>query len=394
MTNSIHNLEKKNNKINFKLKDIDVSVLNSIRRVILSEIPNVAFEFKPYNIENQKIIIETNTCPLHNEIIQQRLSMIPLNFTVDQINDFDEDEDKYNFVLNEKNKSESIMDITTEHIKIYDNNNKKYDDKIIYEIFPKNKITNDFILITKLKPNIINKENGNEISIKMTATKDIAKNYSGFGYVSQCSYFNIVDEVEADKLLNKKIDEGRTKKMTSEELEDLQNNFNNLERQRIFRKNKYGEPNYFEFNIESECRVSPEYLFFKAIEIIIEKINKLITNILDDNITFQKVNATENMYNLLIDGETHTLGNLIQSLLYNILIRDDEKENINFIGYNCPHPLENKMIIKIQFVNNKALIECKNIFIGGLEKIIKLLNDIKIEWIKKSKLENYSKDIS
>jgi hypothetical protein len=40
---------KKNNKITFKVKDVDVSILNSIRRIILAEIENVAFEFKPFN---------------------------------------------------------------------------------------------------------------------------------------------------------------------------------------------------------------------------------------------------------------------------------------------------------------------------------------------------------
>ena len=49
---------KRNNKIIFKVKDIDVSILNSIRRVILAEIDNVAFENKPYNTgDKQKIKI-------------------------------------------------------------------------------------------------------------------------------------------------------------------------------------------------------------------------------------------------------------------------------------------------------------------------------------------------
>ena len=54
---------KKDNKIIFKVKDVDVSILNSIRRVILAEIENVAFEYKPYNTgDEQKIKILVNTC--------------------------------------------------------------------------------------------------------------------------------------------------------------------------------------------------------------------------------------------------------------------------------------------------------------------------------------------
>ena len=109
---------KKNNKIIFKVKDIDVSILNSIRRVILAEIDNVAFENKPYNTgDEQKIKILVNTCPLHNEIIRQRLSMLPLNLNVNEILDFDEN--KYKFIINKKNETNKLMDITTEDIEIY-----------------------------------------------------------------------------------------------------------------------------------------------------------------------------------------------------------------------------------------------------------------------------------
>ena len=78
-------LIKKENSLNFKVFDIDVSILNAIRRVILSEIENVGFEFKPYEIDDQKVRIITNTCPLHNEIILQRLSLIPINLQPNNI---------------------------------------------------------------------------------------------------------------------------------------------------------------------------------------------------------------------------------------------------------------------------------------------------------------------
>ena len=56
------NFKKKNNKITFNAKNIDVSILNSIRRIILSDIPNVAFDFKPYDFEEKKVNIIQNTC--------------------------------------------------------------------------------------------------------------------------------------------------------------------------------------------------------------------------------------------------------------------------------------------------------------------------------------------
>ena len=106
----------------FTINNINVSYANAIRRVILAEIENVAFEYKPYNSGNdQKIKILENTCPLHNEIIQQRLSMLPLNFNVNEILDFDEN--NYKFILTKKNETNSLMNVTTEDIQIFDSKN-------------------------------------------------------------------------------------------------------------------------------------------------------------------------------------------------------------------------------------------------------------------------------
>lgn len=386
---------KKENKIIFKIKDVDVSILNSIRRVILAEIDNIAFEYKPYNTgEKQKIKILENTCPLHNEIIQQRLSMLPLNFKPNEILEFDEN--NYKFVLTKKNTTNSLMNVTTEDIEIFDSNNKKYDDKFIRRIFPKNKYSGDYILITKLKPNLINTNDGDIINIEMTATKDKAQNYSGFGYVSQCVYYNIVDEKKAEKELKKRIEVfKKDNNPTKDELDSFITDFNNLDKARYFYKNQFDEPNYFEFSIESECYTSPEYLFYKAITILDSKLQNLITNITDDTFSFEKVKNSDNMYDLTIENEKHTLGNLIQALFYNIFIRNDEKKVINYVGYRCPHPLNNIMIIKINFTNEETNENIKKIFIDGLEEIQKQLNKLKKEWLKFSGLTSkYANDVN
>lgn len=386
---------KRDNKIIFKVKDVDVSILNSIRRVILAEIENVAFEFKPFNTgEQQKIKIFTNTCPLHNEIIEQRLSMLPINLTVNEILDFDEN--NYKFVINKKNETNTLMNVTTDDIEIFDNNNKKYDDKFIKRVFPKNKYSGDHILITKLKPNLINIKDGNEINIEMKATKDKAQNYSGFGYVSQCVYYNIVDEKKAEKELKKRLEQFvKDNNPTKEEKESFINDFNNLDRDRYFHKNDFDEPNYFEYMIESECLTSPEYLFYKAITILDNKLQNVISKITDDTFTFDYVKNSKNMYDIKIENEKHTLGNLIQALFYNIFIRKDNKEVIEYIGYNCPHPLDNNMLIKIKFKNDESNENIKKIFIDGLEEIQVQINSLKKKWLKFSGLSSkYSNDIN
>jgi DNA-directed RNA polymerase subunit L len=383
-------IQKNDNKISFIVEDIDVSILNSIRRTILSDIPNVAFDFEPYEFDNKKVDIITNTCSLHNEIILQRLSMIPLKFTENEISDFDPL--KYKFKLSKTNNTNKMLNVTTGDIQIYDENDKKYSDSFIRKIFPKNKISDDFILLTKLKPNNYDKDKGDSIEINMIASKKTAKDYAGFGYVSQCVYHNIVDKDKAKQAL-KELKE-KNKNLNSKELEDLEKDFNTLDKFRHFKTNKYDEPNSFQFDIESEARVSPEYLFFKSIEIIKGRLQRLLENIIDNKITINKIKNTENLYEFIIENEGHTIGNLIQSILYNIHIRENEKKDINFIGYKCPHPLENTLIINIRFTNNINSTEVNAIFRKGITDIQDILDNINKKWIDKSKVDKNIKEIS
>lgn len=376
------NFKKVDNKIVFNIKDLDVSILNSIRRVILSDILNVAFEYKPYEFENKKVNIIENTCSLHNEIILQRLSMIPLKFDEDEIYNFKEED--YNFKLKIKNITNKMINVTTENIEIYDKDKKKYNEKFTRKIFPKNKLSGDFILITKLKPNIFDKNKGDIIDIEMVPTKSTASDYAGFGYVSQCVYYNVVDEALAKEALNKKIEE--TKNLSKKDIDNLKIDFDTLDKYRYFRKNKYDEPNYFEFHIESESRVSPEFLFFKAITIIKNRLEKLIANIIDGNVKIDLIENSTNMFNFEFTEEGHTLGNLIQSMFYNYYIREDEKKTIDFVGYNCPHPLDNILHVKIKFNESIKENEINKIFIDGIVKIQKDLDNINTKWIDFSKI--------
>ena len=69
------------NELSFIMKGnneygLDKSIINSIRRTLLSDIPTVAFRTDD---DSQKdIIIHTNNTPLHNEFLSHRISMIPL----------------------------------------------------------------------------------------------------------------------------------------------------------------------------------------------------------------------------------------------------------------------------------------------------------------------------
>ena len=159
----IQALTEEENILKFTISNLDTSVANSIRRIILSEIPLFVFKaFSTKDNESETIInIISNTCKLHNEIIKQRLGCIPIH-----IDDEEFPYKDYIIELDEKNNDSTIKYVTSEAFKIKNVNNGKYlSDQQVKKIFPPDSITGDFIEITKLNPHITKETNGEQLSL-------------------------------------------------------------------------------------------------------------------------------------------------------------------------------------------------------------------------------------
>lgn len=322
----------------FIIDNVDLSIVNSVRRIILSEIPNVAFAFDPYS-ESNGIKIHRNTCALHNEFLAHRISLIPLCFDSHEIEKFEPS--KYRFVLSKHNSGHESLNVTTADFDIYDENNVKYDKKYTQKIFPADPITKDHILITRLKPNLYDTTRGEEIDIECVAKIDIAKEHARWSPVSKCTFFNVIDEKKA-------------KEVEVTVSPDDKNKFNYLDKYRYFKKNKYDEPSSFEFQIESECRLTPTYLFGKALAILKTQVETFASNL--DKLEIQNLNKM-NVINII--GSSHTLLNVLQALIYNANFRDKSPADnlLEFIGYHQSHPLDNKMVLKIKFKDNDTSVK-------------------------------------
>ena len=70
---------EESNVLNFTLSDTHFSLANSLRRIVLSEIPTLVFRAFPHS--ESKIDIISNTTRLNNEIIKQRIGCIPIHIT-------------------------------------------------------------------------------------------------------------------------------------------------------------------------------------------------------------------------------------------------------------------------------------------------------------------------
>lgn len=375
------NIHQTKNVLTFDIKNVDVSIVNSLRRIIIAEVPTIALAFDPLSDKNPDITIHKNLSALHNEFLAHRLSLIPIHLNPDEVESFRPNE--YVFRLKVKNNSSEIVSVTTRDIKIYNDEGKLYDEAFHHRVFPADSITKNHILITKLRPNIYNPENGEEIDIEFKANKNIAKNHSRWSPVSCCTFFNQVDENAADIALEKTLDEAaaaKSRQLTSVERTAITNKFNTLDRFRHFEQNKYGEASAFHFKIESECGLPPSYIFRKAFNVLIDKLRTFSSKLGTQDLPVRKLHENQFFYELAIQGEDYTLLNVLQCCIYNHEKRDKkESSKVEYIGYYQPHPLDEKMILKVKFIEDVDI----HVFMReSVEKIIQELTVIREKWPK------------
>ena len=263
----------------FDINGVDPTLVNTLRRIMIAEIPTMAIE---------TVIINQNTSIIPDEVLAHRLGLIPILADANDFIDKKEDED-FNennclkFTLNvkcEKNKNGKIIneqifskDLILEPIgnqknKFYNEKNKKYNVGLVH----------DDIYLNKLTP-------GMEIDLICYCVKGIGRTHAKWSPVCTAYYkllnkINIIKEIngnDAEELrqlcpkgvfiINKKgnAEVGNIRECTSCRECIRQDKFKDL-----IELGKIAD--HYEFHIESVGMYSPESIFFRAIDVLKNKI--------------------------------------------------------------------------------------------------------------------------
>ena len=396
--------DKHNYYVEFEVANIQTSMSNAIRRIMISDVKTLGFRTEPYKACQINVI--SNDTPLHNQFVLHRLSMIPIH--VAKIDSFDVDD--YLFIIDMSNNTNSIINITTEHFQIKRISTNKFLDRTeVIKFFPPNPITGDYIIIDKLRPKyfVPSKTLSQEVVDDMgkTFTKktdDImcfhiegkssisnSRENGHYSPVSCATYINTVDPEKADlglkAYIDKELEKSKNENLTPMTNEQLTRRFNLTEKARFFHRNIKDEPNVFTFKIETVGVIPPLIIFHRAIDILKEKINTFITNLVNKNEEIITVKVSEQLsggYDIIVKDEDDTLGNIIQThlcLLYADYLLPKEQRKLKFIGYKRPHPLEKHIIFAIQGETNNIDTLVAEIIKPGCAQIVKVLNKIQNE---------------
>jgi DNA-directed RNA polymerase I and III subunit RPAC1 len=297
-----------NGQLKFTIDRLNVSLANALRRVILSDVPTLVFRTTPH--AESKSSITVNTSRIHNQILNQRLSCIPIHIT-EQTFEFKD----YQVEINAVADGGEIRYVTTKDFKVKNKTTGKYlTDVKVREIFPPNAITGDYIEFARLLPKMTEYGEGEQLT--MTCDLDIgtAKEDGAFNVVCTCAYSMTMDAAKVDEAWRIKeaevVKEGLAA-LGSDEMKAQRKNWSLLDAQRQTKEDS------FDFVVETVGVFTNAEIVHKAAQIMINKCTKFIRDIESgENHIIPSVSTIQNGYDIELKGEDYTLGKVLEFFLH------------------------------------------------------------------------------
>lgn len=381
MNNHFRNIEiSDDNELKMNIYNLDTCIVNSFRRIVLSDVVGNAFG---------NIIFQTNTSIINNEILSHRLSLIPLDIDIDDIDNICVELEVSNFDYDKTFVTSSDLKVTSGKIDIIPN-----------------------ILLVELR-------HGEKISLKMYPIKGNGKKHAKFQPVSVCC-FKISEDIRIKDEIWNKLSE-RSKKSLRKYCKDalslnthhyLYNNsigtygfknFNENTKNKIvtgvksylvdngimdvddsviFNDQYYNKKYVYSFKLESHL-VDPYIIFSK----ILYQFNQKIIDLQNKDIEIDNQNCLAGVC-FVIQGEGHTIGNILSRELQ----KDDR---VKYSYYKMKHPFDRKIMLYL-ILNDEKSDETKyaKVLADSFKRIVEINNDLQTEWEfilkthEKQKLDN------
>jgi hypothetical protein len=336
--------EETNEILYFTAENCNVSVINGLRRTILSDIPVVCIKTEPHNeigTSLESTIIYNNTTSLTNEIIKQRLGCIPIHIKrPDNI-------ENLMVEMDITNKTEELQYITTGDFKIKEIATNQYlTESQVHKIFPPNKITNDYILFNRLKPRISKTLSGESLKFQAKLHKSTSKINSQCNVCSTIGYENTIDNVKSNEAWLKYKDELMKNGKMEKEINNIEKNW------MIHNAKRYFIDNSFHFKLETIGIYTNEELIKIACNILINRFENLRKLVQDNKFEFIKDTInTKFSYDIVLPNISYTIGKVLEYLFHERYFK--KNKTFSYVGFIKKHPHDDDSIIRIVFKNGE-----------------------------------------
>ena len=346
------------NTLKFRLAPTDVAYANALRRIVLTEVETVAFRSEILEDGTTSgIKILKNSTPMSNEMLAHRIGLVPVHVA----NPLEWDSQSHTFKLNMTNDSPDSIDVVASDIQVL--RIREPDEEATpvpsVEFFHPDNHSKETALLAVLKGHVATQD-PEVLSFEATATIGTGRENAQFIPVSQCSYAYTPDTNPERVREHFEAWLSSHKKISAEELaqnptkkEELEREFKTMEIARCFVINEQGEPNSFEFVVESVGVLDPIYIVARAIQVLQEKLTfyaSVDTGDLPLNVQIRPADAKMKGFDFVFQAEDHTLGNILQTWMDANLMDTNE---ITYVGYKVPHPLRDEMLLRVGVESGK-----------------------------------------
>lgn len=379
--------EEQQQTLHFRLSNVDVSVVNALRRTLLSDIPiNVIrtelSESSSSSSDQCQILV--NTGRLTNEILKHRLSLIPIHSK--HVTSWDqgvkEKPEKWldrlpNHVELEVNvqAEDSLRWVTTEDFRLRvktgdEDGTKRYlPTTVSQQIFPKNDMTQSFIEFARLRPKLAETIPGEHLHLVAQFSVGTAKENSSFNVVSKCAFHN-TQQTNLDAVWEKELAKLETKdKLSAADVAARKKDFMCLDAQRHFVADS------FDFVVQTIGIYRNEELLSTACKILQDKVLAFYDSVRDNEVLVRRSDkvSMDHCYDITLVKEDYTLGNLLVYLLIETYYDHDSVDRrISFCGFQKEHPHDENSILRIAFedaADDTKVRECLRIVCGKAHAI-------------------------
>jgi len=282
-------------RLDAELKDVPVSFVNGLRRILLAEIPTVV-------VSNVQIL--ENSSSMTHEMVRHRTEMLPVNVRAEEVAAVRDTKLELRVVADKEPREVTTDDFVATGPR--------------GDILLKDRDLGTPILFMILKP-------GESVHIKANLVIQTAK----ASQVCVSTFKNHIDpdiaKVDRDTFVAQVGDDPAARREAALV-------FDRFHIQRSFHRNpQTGRPDWFDLTVESVGTTPARDLVKKAAEVLLDKIAEFAK--------LPILREEEGWYRVEVPGETHTLGSLVQEMIY--LANTTE-----FVSADMGHPLIPKLVIR------------------------------------------------
>lgn len=282
-------------RLDAELKNVPVSFVNALRRILLAEIPTVV-------VSNVQIL--ENSSSMTHEMVRHRTEMLPVNVKAEEVAVVRDTKLELRVTADKEPREVTTDDFVATGPR--------------GDVLLKDRDLGTPLLFMVLKP-------GESIHIKANLVIQSTKT----SQVCVATFRNHIDpdvaKVDRDTFVAQVGDDPAAQR-------EAGRIFDTFHIQRSFHRNKdSGRPDWFDLTVESIGVTPARDLLKKAAEVLQEKINEFVK--------LPILREEEGWYRIEVPGETHTLGALVQEMVY--LANTTE-----FVSMDIGHPLVPKLAIR------------------------------------------------